>query len=276
MTQPPIGDRVVFARSALFVPGSRPDRFDSAVASGADLVIVDLEDSVAPDDKPRARENIASWRPAGRSMAVRINPRGTHWYEDDMALVAEIGATVMVPKTEHADDIEMVRNGIPEGTPIIGLVETPVGVAGLQSIVSAPGLSRLAFGNVDLGACLGVDPDDREAMLLARTSIVVWSSVAGLAAPLEGVTTSLTASVSADAADYAARLGFGGKLCIHPIQVVEVNRAFTPTAEALNNARRILGNYDGGVMVIDGRMVDEPVASAARRLVQRAALSAAV
>lgn len=266
--------RLVLARSALFVPATRPDRFDSAVASGADIVIVDLEDSVGAEAKDGARSGVTEWARGAGSIAVRINPRGTRWHDDDVAMAAEIGAAVVAPKTEHPDDVEMLRDLLPVGTPIVGLVETPLGVAQLRDIAHAPGLTRLAFGNIDLGTHLGVDPDDHEALLMARSSMVLSSAVAGLPPPFEGVTASLDAARLAQDALHAARLGFGGKLCIHPSQVREVSLAFSPSDEAVESARLIVDTYDGGVMVIGGRMVDEPVATAARRIVQRASLDA--
>lgn len=247
----------------------RDDRFASAASSGADLVFLDLEDAVDPASKDLARDRVIRWLAAGGTGAVRINARSTPWFEEDLATVALTGASVVVPKIECPDDVKAVRSALSPDTPIIGLIETPASLVELRSIVRAPGLTRLAFGNVDLAAALGIDAADRDAMLSARSALVVACAYGALPPPLDGVTTFIDEDRTADDARYGCRLGFGGKLCIHPRQVDCVNKAFTPTAAEANAARTIVNAYHGGVMVIDGRMVDEPVAARARRILER-------
>jgi citrate lyase subunit beta/citryl-CoA lyase len=129
---------------------------------------------------------------------------------------------------------------------------------------------RAAFGSIDFSTEIGVDPDDREALLHARSVLVLASAAAGLAPPLDGVTTDLTSSVRAkDDAEYASRLGFTGKLCIHPVQVGPVNTAFEPVPGQVDWARAVLDGAAGGATKVDGHMVDAPVLERARRLLVR-------
>ncbi|WP_062429897.1 HpcH/HpaI aldolase/citrate lyase family protein [Herbidospora daliensis] len=245
-------------RAALFVPGDRPDRFAKAAAAGADTIILDLEDAVAPAAKPAAREHVRAWLAGGGPGLVRINARGTEWHDDDVALVTEFGCPVMIPKAESAADVF--------GT-AYPLIETAAGLFNVREICAAPGVVRPAFGGVDLAAQLGVSPDDRTALLHARSVLVLAAAAAGTAAPLDGVTTDLTSDdrVREDA-QHAAALGFGGKLCVHPRQVGPVLAAFTPSEEDLAWAREVLAASTGGVGVVGGRMVDKPVVDRARRL----------
>nr|WP_062334898.1 CoA ester lyase [Herbidospora sakaeratensis] len=245
-------------RAALFVPGDRPDRFAKAAAAGADTIILDLEDAVAPAAKPMARERVRAWLAGGGSGLVRINARGTEWHADDVALVTEFGCGVMIPKAESAADVF--------GT-AYPLIETAAGLLNAREICAAPGVVRPAFGSVDLAAQLGVSPDDRTALLQARSLLVLAARAAGVGAPLDGVTTDLTSDdrVRGDA-EHAASLGFSGKLCVHPRQVGPVLAAFTPSEEDLAWAREVLAASTGGVGVVRGRMIDKPVVDRARRL----------
>ncbi|WP_066374492.1 HpcH/HpaI aldolase/citrate lyase family protein [Herbidospora mongoliensis] len=247
-------------RAALFVPGDRPDRFAKAAAAGADLIILDLEDAVAPAAKITARSQVRAWLAGGGSGMVRINARGTTWHADDVALVEEFGCPVMIPKTESAGDVF--------GT-AYPLIETATGLLHTREICAAPGVVRPAFGSVDLAAQLGVDPADRMALWHARSALVLAAASAGVGSPLDGVTTDLTSSetLREDAA-HAASLGFGGKLCIHPKQVGPVRDAFTPSAENLAWAEEVMAAATGGVAVVRGQMIDKPVVDRARRLLR--------
>ncbi|WP_030608554.1 HpcH/HpaI aldolase/citrate lyase family protein [Streptomyces sclerotialus] len=253
------------ARSLLFVPGHRSDRYAKAAAAGADGVVVDLEDAVAPDAKDAARDAVAEWLAGGARAVVRINAPGTEWYAADLAMAAAHGAPVMLPKAEDPAALESAaaRTG---GGPLLALVETAAGVENAAALCRVPGVVRAAFGSIDLAAQLGVDPDDRPALAYARSRLVCASAAAGLAPPLDGVTTGLAADgpPASDVA-YARRLGFGGKLCIHPRQLGAVHEGFTPSAAEREWAHRVLA-AEGPVAVVDGRMVDRPVLERARRI----------
>lgn len=267
------------ARSFLFVPATRPDRYAKALASGADAVIVDLEDAVAPEDKDAARHMLGGGFDAldaaqrGRLM-VRVNAATTPWFAADRALVERLAAAglggVMLPKAESPDGLA----DWPAGLAVVPLIETVEGHAEVQALAQAPGVARLGFGNLDFQADAGMDCAPGEPELLpVRLALVLASRRAGIAPPVDGVTaaTGDRDQVQA-AADRARRMGFGGKLCIHPDQVAPVHAAFTPEAAQLDWARRVLAaaQEQGGAFRLDGRMVDAPVIRLAQRVVAAA------
>jgi citrate lyase subunit beta/citryl-CoA lyase len=256
-------------RTYLFVPGDRPERFDKACASGADAVIVDLEDAVAPDAKPRARQAVARWLSPERAVWLRINAAGSPWFADDLALLQRPGVTgAVLPKAESAEDLDAL------GVPSIALIESARGIASVHAIAGATGVQRLAFGSIDFQADAGI-PGERDALLLFRSSLVLASRLAGLAAPIDGVTPALDDAerLSADVR-YARELGFGAKLCIHPKQVAVVHDAFAPSAAEVAWAERVLAavgaaGTDSGAIAVDGRMVDRPVLLRAQAILAR-------
>jgi citrate lyase subunit beta/citryl-CoA lyase len=248
----------VAATTFLFVPGDRPERFGKAAAAGADVVILDLEDAVAPAAKDSARAAVGEWLERHDAM-VRINPPGTPWFEADAELVAARGVPVVVPKAENPGVLAGFREAV-------ALVETARGVERAGELAAVASVTRLAFGHVDLAAELGVAPEDREPFAYARSRLVIASAAAGLAPPVDGVTTDLRddARLEADVR-YARRLGFGGKLCVRPRQVAPVRAGFAPTEAELDWARRVVTAGDP-VSLVDGRMVDKPVLARARRI----------
>lgn len=259
---------LVTARSLLFVPGSRPERFDKAVDSGADVVILDLEDAVAPAEKGQARANVERWLAAGGVGIVRINARETPWHGEDVEMAARSGCPVMIPKVELSSDAAAVQRCLPNETPLVALLESAAAILGAASICQAPGVVRVAFGSFDLGAELGIDPDGRQALLHARSALVLASAAARIAPPVDGVTATVgdIAALSSDL-QHARSLGFGAKLCIHPGQVTHVNECFMPTDDEIEWADRVLNAAgDHGVAIVDGKMVDAPVLMRARRI----------
>ncbi|MBZ4016761.1 HpcH/HpaI aldolase/citrate lyase family protein [Streptomyces purpurogeneiscleroticus] len=267
---PSYGQALAAARSLLFVPGHRSDRFAKAAAAGADGVIVDLEDAVAPDGKDAARDDVALWLAGGARAVVRINAHGTEWFEADLAMAAAHGAPVMLPKAEDPAVLESIACRTGGRSPVLALIETAAGVENAAALCRAPNLVRTAFGNIDLAAQLGVDPDDHQALAYARSRVVCASAAAGLAPPLDGVTADLAADghLPMDIA-HARRLGFAGKLCIHPRQLGAVHEGFTPSAAEKDWARRVLAAGEA-VTVVDGQMVDRPVLERARRILRAA------
>ncbi|MFJ9244749.1 HpcH/HpaI aldolase/citrate lyase family protein [Streptomyces sp. NPDC101776] len=259
-------ERVAAARSLLFVPGDRPDRFGKAATSGADLVIIDLEDAVAHPDKDRARDNAGAWLASGNQAVVRINPPGTPWAEADLRMAAEDASPVLVPKSEDPAALaDLVADASGRCT-LLPLTETALGVERAHAVCAVPDVTRAAFGNVDLAAQLGVAHDDLTAPIYARSRLVVASAAAGITPPVDGVTTAVraTAVLSTDTA-HARRLGFTGKLCVHPAQLAVVAEGFAPSEQDLHWARAVLGAGDS-VTTVDGQMVDKPVLERARRL----------
>jgi citrate lyase subunit beta/citryl-CoA lyase len=261
-------------RSLLFVPGHQPERFDKAVGSGAHEVILDLEDAVTPATKAQARDAVATWLAQDQTAMVRINAMQTAWFEDDIRLLQACpGASVMLAKADEAS-LKRTLAALP-GRNVIALLETVAGYLSLRELAALPGLARIAFGSVDFATESGIEDCD-EALTAVRTQIVLVSCHAGLAAPIDGVSLNFKdASLMEADARHSRRLGFGGKLCIHPNQVTAVNAAFQPTPEELAWAQRVLAAFEasgGAATAVDGKMVDKPVVDRARRLTGEAAV----
>lgn len=267
MSGPSPADLLAAARTLLFVPADRPERFAKAAASSADLVMLDLEDAVAPDAKTSARDHAVTWL-AEHAGGVRINAAGTPWHADDVAAVAAHPCVVMVAKAESPEALADLAARLAPGSAVLALVETAAGVAQAVAVAAAPGVGRLAFGSYDLAAELGVSPDDREAMAWSRGALVVASAAAGLPAPFDGVTGDIRDDDRLrDDVHAAARVGLSAKLCIHPRQVPVVHEVLAPSAAEVAWAEKVMAAAaDGGVSVVDGRMVDKPVVERARRL----------
>ena len=272
------------ARSFLFVPADRPERYAKALASGADAVVVDLEDAIAPGAKLAARQAlvqaVSSLSAAERSrLVVRINAVGSAWHGDDLAalrsLVAQGVSAVMVAKAESAATLAEVAAAAGPACALLPLVESVAGLDAIDKLAACPQVLRLVFGHLDFqadaGMACGVDESE---LVPVRLAFALASRRVGLAAPVDGVSpgTRDTAQLELDAAR-SRRGGFGGKLCIHPAQVALVNAAFTPSADELDWARRVQAAFTaagGGVFSLDGRMVDAPVLRLAQRTLAQA------
>ena len=250
------------ARSLLFVPGTRPDRFDKALAAGADVVILDLEDAVPPADKARAREAIAAWLTPRHAVMLRLNGADSAWFRDDLALCRRPGvAAVMLAKAERATDLAAVRAA--GAAAVLPLIESAAGFAALPQLAAAPGVQRLVFGSLDFQIDLGMRDAHEDELLVFRSQLVLASRLAGLQAPVDGVTTAIDDPTRLrEDVLRARRLGFGGKLCIHPRQVADVNACFAPGEAERAWARRVLdaaAASGGAAIAVDGQMVDKPV-----------------
>lgn len=249
-------------RSLLFVPGARPDRFDKALAAGASAVVVDLEDAVPPADKDRARAAVQAWLAPDHRVVLRINAADTPWFTDDLALCGHPGvAAVMVPKAERADTLAAVRQA--GARALLPLIESAAGFAALAEVAAAPGVNGLVFGSIDMQVDLGMRDALEDDLLMFRSQIVLASRLARIAAPIDGVSTAIDDEdrLREDVLR-ARRLGFGGKLCIHPRQVHGVNRWFAPGPEEIEWAHRVLAaaaTSGGAAIAVDGKMVDKPV-----------------
>ncbi|MEP9379168.1 CoA ester lyase [Aquabacter sp. CN5-332] len=254
----------------LFVPGHRPERFAKAAAAGPDAVIIDLEDAVPADLKRDAQAALRTDF-CESPVLVRINAAGTPWHAGDLAAAARLRpAAVMLPKAEDPALISIIVADLGPGIPILALIETARGLAAARDIAAHPAVGRLVFGSVDLCADLGM-AHVREALLFARCELVLASRLAGLPAPIDGVTTNIEDAAAATSdARYARSLGFGGKLSIHPRQIAPIRAGFLPDAEEVAWAYRVLASGDGATTV-DGAMVDEPVRIRARSILARQA-----
>ena len=268
---------VTIIRTALFVPATRPERIPKALASGADRVIVDLEDAVAENLKAEARANLDTFlteNPQARIL-VRINAPQHPQQAADLELCRRHAGVVgiLLPKVESAEQVAMVAT---TGKPVWPIIESAPGLQQLPVIAQAAGVERLSFGALDLGLDLGLTSGTAAAGRMldqARYAILLNSVLTGLAAPLDSVFPDINnpeglVRMAADARD----MGFGGMLCIHPGQVQIVHRTLMPSDDELSWAQRVMaaGAAGDGVFVVDGQMVDAPVIGHARRVLQRA------
>ena len=251
------------ARTLLFVPGDRPDRFDKAAAAGADVVILDLEDAVRAEHKAQARDAVREWLRSNEA-CVRVNAAGTPWHDEDLAALRGLAAGIVLPMAASAFDATAVHRAA--DAPVLAIVETARGVLEAAAIAAAEGVVRLAFGALDLAADLGTDDPDTFARV--RTQLVLASRAARLEGPVDSVTADVTDGEVAGRDALAGKaVGMRGKLCVHPRQVAPVAAAFAPDTAELDWARRVLeAGAGGGVAVLDGAMVDEPVLARARRI----------
>jgi len=263
------------ARSWLFVPATRPERFAKAASSGADRIVIDLEDAVDSSAKPAARAALASAvLPAGVPLYVRINAFGSAWHEDDLTLVGKLPIRgILLPKAESSFHVAESARRLGPGQSIVAIIETALGLWDVLDVASGDRVERLAFGALDFGVDTGIRPDATEEMELAyaRSRIVVASRVAGRSPPVDSVTPAIDDAVrlQRDAAR-ARRFGFAGKLCIHPRQVDGIHQAFRPDAEESVWARGLLEalaarpESERGTFAYMGEMVDRPVIERAK------------
>ena len=275
-TLPTLSDISAVPVSYLFVPGSRPERFDKAMAAGADTVIIDLEDAVSPVDKDSARASVAAWLSAEKPICLRINTPDTEWFAADLALCAHPGvAVVMLPKAAQVADIERLRKA--GARRLLLLIESAQGFMNLSALAAADGVERLAFGSIDFAVDLGIEGDDRELDYF-RSQLVLASRVAGIAPPIDGVTTAIDdTTVLASETLRGKRFGFGGKLCIHPAQLAVVHAGYLPQPSEVAWAERVLAAAaasQGAAVAVDGKMVDRPVILKAERILARAGRTA--
>lgn len=264
----------------LFVPGDRPERFEKAVRSGADVVIVDLEDAVAPSGKPAARRALAdAWaslsalaHETGVTPCLRINGLRDAASREDLVLCQALQpALVMVPKVESAAELAEFQAVVPSAR-VLALVESAGGVLAASAIAKAPNVARLVLGSVDLMLNLGVG-SDREPLDWARSMLLLASVGAGIAGPVDGVCTTIhdLDRVQCDARR-AREFGFTAKLCIHPKQIGAVDAAFNVTDDELAWAGRVVAASEaseGAATTVDGAMIDAPVLLRAQCVIAR-------
>jgi len=268
---------VRFPHTYLFVPGNRPERFAKAHAAGADVVILDLEDAVPPDAKTAARDAIIHALDPARPVYLRINGANTRWFDDDVAaFAAHAGvAGILLPKAEGAQQIEAVAQRAHAALAVLPVIETACGFAHVDALCGAARVQRIVFGTLDFQVDLGIEADENDEgeLLPFRMGLVLASRMAGLPAPVDGVTTVIDdAALIEAAARRGRRAGFGGKLCIHPRQIEAVRRAYAYTAAQRDWAARVLfaAARGEGVAVVDGRMVDAPVIARATQIMESA------
>jgi (S)-citramalyl-CoA lyase len=274
-------DRPRPRRNLLFVPGSRPDRFAKALAHRPDMVTVDLEDAVIPAHKDRAREEAMALfegtpdGPGARiERVVRINPLRTPFGLKDLLALLEHPTPpdgVMLPKVESADEVRIVDAVLQRAARPIGLHVIIESNAGLDQVLAIAGacdaIRSLLFGAVDMAAELGAAMDF-SSMLYARSRVVHAAASCGL----DAIDVPWLDLEDQDGLREECRrvqaLGFTGKATIHPKQLAVVNEVFTPDAERIAWARRVIEAFErapGGLVVLDGRLIETPVVRSASR-----------
>jgi citrate lyase beta subunit len=282
---------LALARSALFVPAGDDRKWARALRSAADIVILDLEDAIAPAEKDRARASIAPALQHARRHAheaatspvvlVRVNGLRTRWADADLAAAAGAGADgIVVPKSDVAALV-----GLPAGgAPVVAIIETAAGLRSVHEVAEHPRVLALLLGGADLAAELGLEyrPDGQE-ILFARSQLVLASAAAGLRPPIDVVHLDVRAGESLHGSEslraealLARSLGMGAKACIHPAQVPTVNDVFSPSEREIESAHETATAYatavaDGsGVTMVNGKMIDAPLALRAERILSRA------
>jgi citrate lyase subunit beta/citryl-CoA lyase len=280
-------------RSALYVPGSNARALEKARTLAADVLILDLEDAVAPSAKEEARRTLGAVLAGGgfgpREVAVRVNGPATPWGVEDLAFAARCGAdAVVLPKVESADEVRaaeraLVAAGAPERLALWCMIETPRGVLAAPQIAAAsPRLAALVMGTSDLVKDLRArHTAARTEVLYALGAVLVAARANGLAA-LDGVHLDLADDAGFEASCRQGRdLGFDGKTLIHPKTVELANRVFAPSEAELAEALRIIAAHaeaeasGRGVVVVDGRLVEALHVEMARRVVALAKAIAA-
>lgn len=263
-------NKMVTSRSYLFVPGNRPDRFDKALACGADSVVIDLEDGVVPGQKDRAREEVAEFLSPGHSFCVRVNGTDTEWFDSDRELCSMAGVnSIMLPKIESVEQIKQVTGNLAEEKPVLALIETAKGYWNMHDIACAGRVQRLVFGALDFIMDLGMDAQGDE-LNAVRLQMVIVSRLAGISPPVDGICQDIQdIDTLHNDSIRARRMGFGGKLCIHPAQVDEVNKCFTYSEGEITWAKKILSAVEesqGSIISLEGKMIDRPVIERAKAI----------
>tara|TARA_S200000501_G_scaffold372426_1_gene417425 strand:- start:912 stop:1718 length:807 start_codon:yes stop_codon:yes gene_type:complete len=255
--------------SYLFVPGNRPDRFDKALNSGADKVILDLEDAVPPHEKQLARVNIKNWLNKERNVALRINSAETDWFFDDLFFCNAPGVdTIIISKASEVDQVNKVLDS---GAKSINLlIESATGFKNMEKLSKIEKVTRLIFGTLDFQIDLGIKGKDNELNYF-RSKIVLTSKLYNLNSPVDGVTTSLdNHKLIKQDTEYGKQFGFGAKLCIHPFQIPIVNSVYMPTKDQYEWAKKILKvakDNKGSAAKFEGKMVDKPVITMAEEII---------
>ena len=278
------------ARSHLYVPGDKPEVLAKALGRGADALIVDLEDAVAPASKDAARKVVAQWLsglPAAADNPVQVWIRinsGDMGHTDVRAVLSPAVTGVVAAKTESAEELVALhavltamedKIELPAGSiGVVPLLESANAVLNALSIAKAPRVQRLQVGEADLRADIGVElgADGRE-LLYVRSQVVLISAAAGIDPPVGPVDTNFRDTEAlAESTRAVKRMGYVGRACIHPAQAAIVNEVFTPTADEVAAAKDLIARFDAAMAAGDGvcldaqgRMVDEAVVRQARR-----------
>ncbi|MBY0442590.1 MAG: CoA ester lyase [Mycobacteriaceae bacterium] len=237
----------VIARSWLLVNGAHADRFAPAAHSRADIVVLDIEDAVAPKDKDAARGNVVRWLSADNTDWVRVNGFGTPWWADDLAALADVGVGgVMLAMVESVDHVTETAKRLPN-IPIVALVETARGLERITEIASAKGTFRLAFGIGDFRRDTGLG-EDPVTLAYVRSRFTIAATAADLPGAIDGPTIGSHALKLIEATAVSAEFGMTGKICLSPDQCPVVNAGLSPSQDEISWAKEFFAEFerDGG------------------------------
>ena len=255
----------------LFVPGHRADIATKAAASGADMVIIDLEDAVAEPDTEAARAQLANSAPLSVPIAARINSSDSPWFATDLdAVKASPAEMVIVPKAESACALDSVRDALGPDMPILPIIETACGLDTVATLLAHPTVPLCAFGHLDFSLDIGAE-SDWEALHYARGRVVLASRLGNKASPLDGVSVRFDdEDIVAGEARRARDMGFGGKLLIHPRQISPAKGVFRPSDDDYAWAKRVIEAVasNASAVQLDGAMIDVPVIKRAEAIIQ--------
>ena len=257
-------------RSLLFLPASNPRAIDKARGLAADMIFLDLEDAVKPEDKQSARQAALAAAQegfVGRPVAIRVNKVGDPWHDEDVdAVVASAAGFMIVPKVQSAEEIEAIADA---GMPVLAMIETAAGVLDARRIAAAS--AGVIAGTNDLAADLGIPPGSGRAGLLHSLQAIVLAARAAGVAAFDGVYNRLEDDAGlAIECEEGRAFGFDGKTLIHPSQIETANRIFGPSAEEVDAARRLVAAATGGAERFEGRMIEAMHVEQARALLARA------
>lgn len=261
-------------RSLLFVPGNRPDRFEKACASDADLVCIDLEDAVAPQDKSDARQTVIDYLSgtAHQHVSLRINAADTEYFKDDAKALAKAGLElpfVMVPKVGGRDEIKTLDKILPnENGPFLALIESAKGLVNCEEILAHDRVSYAMYGAVDYAGDVGCTLD-WENHVYARSRLVAACAAFDVTLFDTPYTDVKDAAGLETTTRQAKLLGIFARAAIHPVQIETIHSVMVPTGPEIEQAQRVMQAYEaseGNVALLDGKMIEAPIIKAARRV----------
>ena len=269
-------------RSALYIPGSNARALEKARTLAADVLILDLEDAVAPEKKTEARsqvaEAVASGGYGGSELVVRVNSLGSQWGSDDLRAASAVGAdAILLPKVESVEAVEAARVEA-GGCQIWCMIETPIGVLRAETLASHAAVSCLVAGTSDLATDLRCDGawEERAALMHSLSHIVLAARAHGIAA-LDGVHLDLKDLPGLERSCVQGRaLGFDGKTLIHPSTLEAANRVYAPSDSQIEHARRVVSAFEqaaaagSALAVVDGKLVESLHVREAERLLAMA------
>ena len=255
----------------LFVPGARLDRFEKALQSGADTIIIDLEDSVSEAQKEVARKNLLGLEKKSHNIFVRVNDLDSPYVKEDLACIERCGEVgIMLSKSEDASAIAQWLALHSIERKILCLIETVKGLAATSELMQNRSVIGCAFGHFDFSTDLGCAAD-LSVLAPYRAELVFQSKLFGKAAPLDCVTADISATdqLKMDCED-AKQRGFGGKLLIHPSQVKPAQSIFLPSKEEYDEAKKLLkATASQTILQHEGRMIDKPILKKAKQLIDK-------